>query len=47
MRLVTISPVTSAAVVEMGLPVAAEAKKYTIDGLLTALVALAKEPHTK
>jgi len=42
MRLVTISPVTSAAVVEMGLPVAAEATAYTVDGVLAALIALAQ-----
>jgi uroporphyrinogen III methyltransferase/synthase len=42
-RLVTISPVTSAAVVEMGLPVAAEATAYTVDGVLAALIALAQE----
>jgi uroporphyrinogen III methyltransferase/synthase len=41
LRLVTISPVTSAAVVELGYPVAAEAREYTTDGLLTALVELA------
>lgn len=39
-RLVTISPVTSAAVREFGLPVAAEAATYTIDGILEALIAL-------
>jgi uroporphyrinogen III methyltransferase/synthase len=41
LRLVTISPVTSAAVVELGYPVAAEAREYTTDGLLQALVELA------
>jgi uroporphyrinogen III methyltransferase/synthase len=40
-RLVTISPVTSATVREMGLPVAAEAKEYTTAGVIAALVALA------
>jgi uroporphyrinogen III methyltransferase/synthase len=37
-KLVTISPVTSAAVHEMGLPVAAEATTYTTEGLIEALV---------
>ena len=37
-RLVTISPVTSAAVRELGLPVAAEAKEYTSAGVVAALV---------
>jgi uroporphyrinogen III methyltransferase/synthase len=37
-RLVTISPVTSAAVTARGLPVAAEAAEATIDGILTALI---------
>jgi uroporphyrinogen-III synthase len=37
-RLVTISPVTSAAVRELGLPVTAEAREYTVDGVLAALV---------
>jgi uroporphyrinogen III methyltransferase/synthase len=37
-RLVTISPVTSAAVHEMRLPVAAEATTYTSEGLIDALV---------
>jgi uroporphyrinogen III methyltransferase / synthase len=37
-RLVTISPVTSAAVRALALPVAAEAPEATIDGILTALV---------
>ena len=39
--LVTISSVTSAAVVEAGLPVAAEAKEETVEGLVAALVELA------
>jgi uroporphyrinogen III methyltransferase/synthase len=46
MRIVTISPVTSAAVVELGLPVAAEASEYTTDGLLEALAAI-QEPRTE
>jgi uroporphyrinogen III methyltransferase / synthase len=37
-RLVTISPVTSAAVRELGLPVAAEAREYTTAGVVAALV---------
>ena len=40
LRLVTISPVTSAAVAEMGYSVAAEAREYTTDGLLAALTGL-------
>jgi uroporphyrinogen III methyltransferase/synthase len=34
---VSIGPVTSAAAKELGMPVAAEAAEYTIDGLVTAL----------
>jgi uroporphyrinogen III methyltransferase/synthase len=41
-RLVTISPVTSAAVRELGLPVAAEAAEYTTRGVVTALCQLAR-----
>ena len=37
-KLVTISPVTSAAVHELGWPVAAEATTYTSEGLIQALV---------
>jgi uroporphyrinogen III methyltransferase/synthase len=40
-RLVTISPVTSAAVRELGLPVAAEAREETAEGVVSALVGLA------
>jgi uroporphyrinogen III methyltransferase/synthase len=40
-KLVTISPVTSAAVQELGLPVAGEATTYTTDGIVEALRALA------
>jgi uroporphyrinogen III methyltransferase/synthase len=40
-RLVTISPKTSAAVRALGYPVAAEAADYTIDGVVQALVELA------
>jgi uroporphyrinogen III methyltransferase/synthase len=42
-RLVTISPVTSADVRAVGLPVAAEAEEYTVPGLVQALVRLASE----
>ena len=38
-QIVTISPVTSATVREMGLPVAGEATIYTEDGLVEALIA--------
>jgi uroporphyrinogen III methyltransferase/synthase len=40
--LVSISPVTSAVVHELGLPVAAEAREYTMDGIVSALVELAQ-----
>jgi uroporphyrinogen III methyltransferase/synthase len=40
-KLVSISPVTSAAVRELGLPVAAEATTYTTDGVVDALRKLA------
>jgi uroporphyrinogen III methyltransferase/synthase len=40
-RLVTISPVTSAAVRELGLPVAAEAAEYTTAGVVEVLLRLA------
>ena len=39
LRLVTISPRTSAVVREMGLPIAAEAREYTSSGVLAALLA--------
>jgi uroporphyrinogen III methyltransferase/synthase len=42
-KLVSISPVTSAAVRELGLPVAAEAKEYTTAGVVDALVQLARQ----
>jgi uroporphyrinogen III methyltransferase/synthase len=42
-RLVTISPVTSAAVTEVGFPVAGEAREFTTEGLLNELVRLTKE----
>jgi uroporphyrinogen III methyltransferase/synthase len=45
-RLVTISPVTSAAVAELGYAVAAEAREYTAEGLLQALIELVRgEKH--
>jgi uroporphyrinogen III methyltransferase/synthase len=40
-QVVTISPVTSAAVRAVGMPVAAEAAAYTADGVIEALVTLA------
>jgi uroporphyrinogen III methyltransferase/synthase len=40
-KLVSISPVTSAAVRELGLPVAAEATEYTMAGVVDALLSLA------
>ncbi len=40
-KLVSISPVTSAEVRKWGLPIAAEAQQYTVDGLVEALVRLA------
>jgi uroporphyrinogen III methyltransferase / synthase len=40
LKLVSISPVTSAAIVEMGLPVAAEAREYTMKGVVEALLRL-------
>jgi uroporphyrinogen III methyltransferase/synthase len=45
-RLVSISPVTSAAVRDLGLPVAAEAVEYTADGVVAALVADALADRT-
>jgi uroporphyrinogen III methyltransferase/synthase len=41
-RLVTISPVTSDAVRELGLPVAAEATEYTGEGVIAALLSLSQ-----
>ncbi|MBM3982541.1 MAG: uroporphyrinogen-III C-methyltransferase [Planctomycetes bacterium] len=41
-KLVAISPITGAAVRELGLPVAAEAATYTEDGLIEAVVELAR-----
>jgi uroporphyrinogen III methyltransferase/synthase len=43
-RLVTISPKTSAVVRDLGYPVAGEATTFTTDGVIEALVALAQEP---
>ncbi len=40
LRLVSISPVTSAAIRELGLPVAAEAREFTAEGVIQALIAL-------
>jgi uroporphyrinogen-III synthase len=40
--LVSISPVTSATIRELGLPVAAEAAVYTGEGIVEALGALAR-----
>jgi uroporphyrinogen III methyltransferase/synthase len=45
-KLVSISPVTSAAVTQLGLKVAAEASEATTESLLEALVRLAKRPLT-
>lgn len=46
-KLVTISPVTSKEIHEIGLPVAGEATTYTTDGLIEAAVRLVKEQtHT-
>ena len=39
-RLVSISPVTSAAVAELGYAVAAQAREYTTEGLIQALIEL-------
>ncbi len=44
-RLVTISPVTSAAVHELGFPVAAEAAEYTMEGVIVALLSATTEPR--
>jgi uroporphyrinogen III methyltransferase/synthase len=42
MRVVSISPVTSATLQELGVPVAAEATEYTADGVVQALVKLCR-----
>jgi uroporphyrinogen III methyltransferase/synthase len=39
-KLISISPVTSAAILEVSLPVAAEAKEYTSPGMVEALLSL-------
>ncbi len=43
-QLVSISPVTSATIRELGLPVAAEASEYTTAGVIAALLRLAGHP---
>jgi uroporphyrinogen III methyltransferase/synthase len=43
-QLVSISPVTSAAIRELGLPVAAEARQYTAEDLVQAMIDLTQEP---
>jgi uroporphyrinogen III methyltransferase/synthase len=43
-KLVSISPVTSQAINEMGLPVAAEAREYTTEGVVQALLELVGRP---
>jgi uroporphyrinogen III methyltransferase/synthase len=45
-QLVSISPVTSATIRELGLPVAAEAREFTAEGVVQALLSLS-EPHTQ
>jgi uroporphyrinogen III methyltransferase/synthase len=45
-QLVSISPVTSAAMWELGLPIAAEAREFTAEGLVQALLSLS-EPRTQ
>ncbi len=42
-RLCSIGPQTSAALAELGLPVAVEAEPHTSDGLVRAIVALAAQ----
>ncbi|MFM8271425.1 MAG: uroporphyrinogen-III synthase, partial [Gemmata sp.] len=42
-RLVAISPITGAAARELGLPVAAEARTYTEDGLVEAVIELTRQ----
>lgn len=41
-RLVSISPITSAAIRELGLPVAAEAREYTAEGVVQAILGLSQ-----
>lgn len=45
LQLVAISPVTGAAIRDCGLPVAAEARSYTEDGLIEAVVELLHREH--
>ncbi|MFL5342617.1 MAG: uroporphyrinogen-III C-methyltransferase [Gemmataceae bacterium] len=45
-QLASISPVTSAAIRELGFPVAVEAAEYTVDGLVAALANHAQHPLT-
>jgi uroporphyrinogen III methyltransferase/synthase len=40
MKLITISPVTSGTVRELGYPVAAEASEFTAEGVIDALLKL-------
>jgi uroporphyrinogen III methyltransferase/synthase len=47
MRVISISPVTSATVRELGWRVAGEAEEYTIDGVVKALVKLAESEGAK
>lgn len=44
-KLASISPVTTAAAIEVGLPIAAEAKTYTWPGILEAIVSHGGDPH--
>src|SRR5262249_54440775 len=41
-KIVTISPVTSATVRELGLPVAAEATRFTTEGIIEALIKMGR-----
>jgi uroporphyrinogen III methyltransferase/synthase len=45
-RLISISPVTSSAVAELNLPVAAEATESTTDGVVASLIALAQDERS-
>jgi uroporphyrinogen III methyltransferase/synthase len=45
-RLVSISPVTSVAIRELGFPVAAEASEYVTEGVVKALLELMRRPGT-
>ena len=46
-KLISISPVTSADVRALGLPVAAEAAQATTDGVIDALIAANRHPRTE